>query len=156
MVGDESWVSERSDLLHEGQDRHELKQRVHERPHPLPLQEHSSPSHRKRLQVLDLNNSREEGGQITLFQRIFPFFFFFLSCWPRLFQSLPHVRLCLSHRGQFGGCDARPQDHRVPRSRRAVLLDNRRAAPQEAPHLGVRPAQPQQHGPFQEEAHLVC
>lgn len=76
---------------------------------------------------------------------------------PRLLlQSLPNVRLCLSHRGQSGGRDPRPQDHRVPRPRRAVLLDHRRPGHQEAAHLGVRQTQPQQHRALQEEAHLVC
>ena len=70
-------------------------------------------------------------------------------------QGVPDVRLCLPHRGQPGGGDPRPPDHRVPRPRRPVLLGYRRAAPPEALHLGVCPAQPQQHRAVQEEAHLV-
>lgn len=42
----------RPDLLHEGKDWHDFQQRLHERPHPLPLQEHSPPSHCNHLQVL--------------------------------------------------------------------------------------------------------
>ena len=61
--GDESWYSFRADLLHEGQDWYELQQRLHERPHPLPLQGHSPPSHRKHIQVLEFNKFRE--GQTT-------------------------------------------------------------------------------------------
>lgn len=71
-------------------------------------------------------------------------------------QRLPHLWLCLPDCGQLGGCDPRSQDHRVPRSRRAVLLDHRSPAPQETLHLGVRPTQPQQHRVVQEEADLVC
>ena len=51
MGGNESWLGARSDLLHEGQDRHEVQQRLHEGPHLVPLQEHPPRSHRQHLQV---------------------------------------------------------------------------------------------------------
>lgn len=51
---DESWNRVWSDLLHESQDGHELQQRLHERPHPVPLQNPEPPPHRKDLQVTDL------------------------------------------------------------------------------------------------------
>lgn len=49
--GDEGGHRAWSELLHEGQDRHELQQRMHEGPDPVPLQERPPPSHRKHLQV---------------------------------------------------------------------------------------------------------
>lgn len=49
---DEGGDSVRSDLLHESQDGHELQQRLHERPHPVPLQERAPSSDRKHIQVL--------------------------------------------------------------------------------------------------------
>lgn len=167
VVGDESWDRVWSDLLHEGQDWHELQQWLHERPHPLPLQEHSPPSHRKHLQVLHFYMSWEDltkllGGMKTVFTLTSQVFrsnigqcFTNFSSPYSLLQNLPNIRLCLSYRGQFGGCDPRSEDHRVPRSRRSVLLDNKCPAPQEALHMGVRPTQPQQHSAVQEEAHVV-
>lgn len=52
VVGDESRDRVRAELLYEGQDRHELQQWLLERPHPLPLQERSPPSHWKHIQVI--------------------------------------------------------------------------------------------------------
>lgn len=71
------------------------------------------------------------------------------------YQRVPNLWLCLSHRGQPGGRDPCPQNHRVPWSGWAVLLDHWCLAPEEALHLGVRQTQPQQHRTVQEEAHLV-
>lgn len=142
--GNESGLGAGPGVLHEGQDRHEVQQRLHEGPHAVPLQEHPPPAHGQHIQVTIPKGGvgAEAAGVLIDVSLVAP-------------QGLPHVRLCLSHRGQLGGRDPRSQDHRVPRPRRAVLLDHRRPAPQEAVHLGVRQAQPEQHGALQEEAHLV-
>lgn len=49
--GDEERHRVWPDLLHESKDRHEFQQRLLAWPHTLPLQEHSSSSHRQHLQV---------------------------------------------------------------------------------------------------------
>ena len=71
--GDEGGDRIRPDVLHACQDGHELQQRLHARPHALPLQEPAPSSHRHHLQVcprLDhspANDGREILGSVICY-----------------------------------------------------------------------------------------